>query len=677
MQKAFFEAERVCGGRKAAIERACAPMLTKVQEATDKLADQASSWWSRLPLALAPSAATNAAASPGRRRGSRDDGGAPTAARALDLGSLNPSLYVIGLDVVERMAPRYIQKAGIACERMQHAQLPVDVIRNVLSAIFICPEDAAEQSEEALRQCFALFDASGDGALDQDEFLAVLPLLGEDVPETVVDKLFDAIDRDTGGTIDGAEFVHFMRAANPFADGAPSGWRAFLPEAAAHFEEMVLLHVGTRNGAAARARRDGRAWEVVQPSELELVQRQADAPYSMSLLLPRADLANCEALIASLRKLGWKDEEVRTVAKALFVTNSDEDYAKVFQIFDRDNTGGIDPFEFRAIMAVLGDHSTEGEARQLFLDADVDNDGMLDVTEFCKLLAQVSPKASTASEAQIQKEAMARERLQARIGASDMARVDPASVDAMVQVLVLGAPRSGKTFLLNQVLADKLPKGRSVAVGVSALSVRIGHQEIAVQVLDTPGDARFQPLAKIFYPTVRYAILLFDATSFKSFEAVTPLFEAYVAANPNLDVAAHVCLVSNVARLGVKRAVSSGFALEWCQQHGGMAFFEVDPEVPQGILEPLHHLADEYLTANPLTRSVFSMATSSAQDDAGDAAGSLGLGTRMPAPSAAPERSVSGKDSSVRSTAGPSCSSVLEASAAAVAAPSNGRHVHF
>ena len=487
-----------------------------------------------------------------------------------------------------------------------------------------------------------------------------------------MDKLFDAIDRDTGGTIDGAEFVHFMRAANPFADGAPSGWRAFLPEAAAHFEEMVLLHVGTRNGAAARARRDGRAWEVVQPSELELVQRQADAPYSMSLLLPRADLANCEALIASLRKLGWKDDEVRTVAKALFVTNSDEDYAKVFQIFDRDNTGGIDPFEFRAIMAVLGDHSTEGEARQLFLDADVDNDGMLDVTEFCKLLAQVSPKASTASEAQIQKEAMARERLQARIGASDMARVDPASVDAWFRFWC--SPPRSEDVPSNQVLADK-PPGALRGGGVSALSVRIGHQEIAVQVLDTPGDARFQPLAKSFYPTVRYAILLFDATSFKSFEAVTPLFEAYVAANPNLDVAAHVCLVSNVARLGVKRAVSSGFALEWCQQHGGMAFFEVDPRCRRESSS--RYTIWQMNTRRPIRRRAASSPWPTPQHRTTRAPPAAWGWEWMPAPSAAPERSMSGKDSSLRSTAGPSCSSVLEASAAAAAPPSNHRHVHF
>jgi Ca2+-binding EF-hand superfamily protein len=543
--------------------------------------------WTRRLIGHSADAAANMVV-PGRRASLKEAPPPLEKKETLDLTRLNPSLYVIGLETVERLLPRYLTKAGVACERMQHAQLPVEVIRRVLEALFLVPTGESVQSEEALREVFELFDTSGDGTLDQDEFFAVLPLLGEDVPPSVVSSLFEAGDLDNGGTMDGAEFVDFMRRANPPAEGEADGWRAFLPETAAHFEEMVLLHLreGHRRGGGGDRAKD---WEVVP----------ADAPWSMSLLLPRADLANCQALVGELRKLGWSDTEVRTVAHALFVSGSDEDYARVFQVFDRDATGGIDPFEFRAITALLGDHSTELEARELFLEADKDNDGALDVAEFVALLRRLSPKARSASEAQMVKDEIARDRLQARIASSSMARVEPEQADAMVQVLALGASKAGKTYLLNQVLADKLPKGFTVAVGVGSLVVRIGHTDVALQVLDTPGDARFAPLGRIFYPSVRFALLVYDATSFESFEAVSPLLDAFVAANPGLDVPAHVCLVSNMARLGVKPAVTPGFALEWCQRHGGIPFFEVDAEAPQGILEPLQHIADEYLTANP------------------------------------------------------------------------------
>ena len=36
-----------------------------------------------------------------------------------------------------------------------------------------------QHSERAIRHIFSIFDASGDGLLDEDEFLAVVPLLGE------------------------------------------------------------------------------------------------------------------------------------------------------------------------------------------------------------------------------------------------------------------------------------------------------------------------------------------------------------------------------------------------------------------------------------------------------------------------------------------------------------------
>ena len=65
------------------------------------------------------------------RRRRSVEGDAPVAEKRLDLTGLNPSLYVVGLETVERILPRYLSKAGIACERMQHAGLPVEAVRRV------------------------------------------------------------------------------------------------------------------------------------------------------------------------------------------------------------------------------------------------------------------------------------------------------------------------------------------------------------------------------------------------------------------------------------------------------------------------------------------------------------------------------------------------------------------
>ena len=96
--------------------------------------------------------------------------------RRLDLSTLNPSLQTVGLALAERLMPRYLSKAGLACERMQHAGLPISFIGNVLEACF------GEQTDQQMREVFHYFDSSGDGFLDEDEFIAISPLLAEDVP---------------------------------------------------------------------------------------------------------------------------------------------------------------------------------------------------------------------------------------------------------------------------------------------------------------------------------------------------------------------------------------------------------------------------------------------------------------------------------------------------------------
>ena len=114
------------------------------------------------------------------------------------------------------------------------------------------------------------------------------------------------LDRDASGTISGFEFVSFMRTANPVDASAPDGWRAFLPEQAAHFEEMVLLQTSARKVKQSK----GVTCTPVAAADLEMVQRSAEAPYSTTLLLSRDDLANAEAVMVQLRGLGFKDDEV-------------------------------------------------------------------------------------------------------------------------------------------------------------------------------------------------------------------------------------------------------------------------------------------------------------------------------------------------------------------------------
>ena len=205
---------------------------------------------------------------------------------------------------------------------------------------------------------------------------------------------------------------------------------------------------------------------------------------------------------------------------------------------------------------------------------------------------------------QAQKLAVATEQLRERIASLNAQKApDPSSADAMMQLLIMGSSKSGKTYVLNQVLEDKLPKGCTVSVGVGGIVLRLGQFSVAVQVIDIPGDPRYAPLGTFFYAATPYVILMFDATSFESFEALQPLLDAFRRANPACDPAQHACVVANEARVGMKHAVSPGLALQWCEQNGDIPFFNIDPQAPQGILEALRCLADHALTQQGVAAS--------------------------------------------------------------------------
>ena len=109
------------------------------------------------------------------------------------------------------------------------------------------------------------------------------------------------------------------------------------------------------------------------------------------------------------------DHQVLAIVRAVFVTQTDEDYAKVFDIFDTDSTGGIDQHEFHQITALLGNHASEAETRALFLSADTDCNGLLDVAEFTALLRSLSP-AARSDDAHYVRTLMARQQAEREAG---------------------------------------------------------------------------------------------------------------------------------------------------------------------------------------------------------------------------------------------------------------------
>ena len=361
--------------------------------------------------------------------------------------------------------PRYLDKAGVSCERMQHRLLPLEFITLLLSAVF------GAQDEGELRRVFELFDASGDGCLDEEEFLAMVPMLGEDVPPEWLGKLFEVIDGDGNSVVTYDEFVKFVRLCNPRGDndGAPlaadeaSGWRALVK--GDDHDEKVVLQVARRRSGGAKA-----GWRSVAMGDLKHLERLGALP------IARVDNENAEAVVDRLREMRMPDHQVLAIVRAVFVTQTDEDYAKVFDIFDTDSTGGIDQGEFHQIAALLGERTTLQELRELFIAADRDCNGLLDVDEFSALLRTLSPKMKDKAEAQGARLLVARERLQQRVGeVFGEGRASDEPPTATCKAIVLGASRSSQD-LPPQPGARYQAAKAGTTVGFGTVPVAIGAE---------------------------------------------------------------------------------------------------------------------------------------------------------------------------------------------------------
>ena len=74
-----------------------------------------------------------------------------------------------------------------------------------------------------MQPAFAVFDKDNSGVLDGEEFKRALPLMGEDVPEEEIEKMFNAVDCDGSGRIEFGEFMTLVRQMNPKEHGEKEG----------------------------------------------------------------------------------------------------------------------------------------------------------------------------------------------------------------------------------------------------------------------------------------------------------------------------------------------------------------------------------------------------------------------------------------------------------------------
>ncbi|KAI8866833.1 ras-domain-containing protein [Ramicandelaber brevisporus] len=148
----------------------------------------------------------------------------------------------------------------------------------------------------------------------------------------------------------------------------------------------------------------------------------------------------------------------------------------------------------------------------------------------------------------------------------------------LLKVIILGDSGVGKTSLMNQYVSRKFTGAYKATIGADFLTKElvVDDKLVTLQCWDTAGQERFQSLGVAFYRGADCCVLTYDISNAKSFESLDTWHDEFlVQASPmNPDSFPFVVLGNKIDLGDEKRAVKPKRVKAWCNQKGGIPFFE-------------------------------------------------------------------------------------------------------
>mmetsp|Transcript_9698 Transcript_9698/g.14450 ORF Transcript_9698/g.14450 Transcript_9698/m.14450 type:complete len:206 (+) Transcript_9698:2226-2843(+) len=147
----------------------------------------------------------------------------------------------------------------------------------------------------------------------------------------------------------------------------------------------------------------------------------------------------------------------------------------------------------------------------------------------------------------------------------------------VLKVIILGDTGVGKSSLLDRYVKNEFTKQYKATIGADFLSreVSLEGTPVKLQLWDTAGQERYVCLAHSFYRGADCCVLVYDISSYKSFESVKEWKDRFLEeAEPTDELAFPFLLLGNKADL-TTREVNWEEASEWASANGVMPFYEV------------------------------------------------------------------------------------------------------
>ncbi|XP_060525690.1 uncharacterized protein LOC132701615 isoform X1 [Cylas formicarius] len=149
------------------------------------------------------------------------------------------------------------------------------------------------------------------------------------------------------------------------------------------------------------------------------------------------------------------------------------------------------------------------------------------------------------------------------------------------KVVVLGHQGVGKTSTVMRYVEDTFAAHIAPTVGASFFTCRLCIKDVIVkmQVWDTAGQERFKAMAPMFYRNANAALLVFDLTSYKSFEDMKGWVQEL---KRNVEETIILCVVGNKLDLPNLREVPRDEALQYSKSIGS-SYHECSAKTDQGV----------------------------------------------------------------------------------------------
>eukprot|EP00163_Fabomonas_tropica_P009635 TRINITY_DN1945_c0_g1_i1.p1 TRINITY_DN1945_c0_g1~~TRINITY_DN1945_c0_g1_i1.p1 ORF type:complete len:206 (-),score=72.30 TRINITY_DN1945_c0_g1_i1:267-884(-) len=147
----------------------------------------------------------------------------------------------------------------------------------------------------------------------------------------------------------------------------------------------------------------------------------------------------------------------------------------------------------------------------------------------------------------------------------------------LLKVIILGDSGVGKTSLMNQYVNKKFSNQYKATIGADFLTkeVMVEDRLVTMQIWDTAGQERFQSLGVAFYRGADCCVLVFDVNMSKTFDNLNSWREEFlIQAGPRDPENFPFVVLGNKIDLENQRCVSPKRAQAWCQEHGGIPYFE-------------------------------------------------------------------------------------------------------